>query len=235
MEREEEESFNALSLPEINERVLFYLPLPDLLSQCSSSQENRELCNSRRFWAEKLRREGLSLLEDGENIKEWTIIYKNSLLARDVADLEMERLPCYLSISAVQNINLLLVGSVSREKISPYYFSNRLWKTRNNINQETLELKGKQKKDWLAVYKGISRGDPYMVSLLKEPFRFRVSHLVEVPIPPGDEEYNPERPQDNYYKMVQIVLEELLSPSQTRELLYRLVYFNVDYSHKVVN
>nr|WIL04828.1 hypothetical protein Cduv_348 [Cedratvirus duvanny] len=234
-----EEETTPLALPEIKERVLLFLSLPDLLSQCSLNQSNRQICSSRGFWVEKFRQEGLSLLESGQSVQEWVAIYTNSLLARDVTDLYVEKLQeksCSFPLSAVQDINLLLIGDISREELSPYYFSNRLWKTKDYLYAEFADLtlsgaKNTETIKWLHVYRGIKDTAAYIVSLLPKSHRFLISHVKIIDIPPHDERYNPEDPGGNWYKEREIVLDVSLSPADLKKLVYRLVYFNVNLVH----
>nr|WIL04202.1 hypothetical protein Clen_272 [Cedratvirus lena] len=227
MEKEQEE-ITPLSIPEIKERVLAYLPLSDLLSQCSSSQENRHICSSRGFWAEKFRREGLSLLESGQSVQEWVAIYTNSLLARDVADLYLGRSWSF-QLSAVQDINLLLVGGISREELSPYYFSNRLWKTKEHLhNQIPLINNKRERRKWLEVFKGIKNKTSYTATVDVPSSRFLVSHMERIEITSDEEGYDFQDLNNNYYTENRYVLSVTLSLTDIKELLYRLVYFNVN-------
>jgi hypothetical protein len=225
----------VLDDPDIKEKVLLFLPLPDLLSQCSSSQENRTICASRYFWAEKFRREGLSLLEDGQSVQEWVAIYTNSLLARDMSKLYLSeyhlRSGRYWSfpLSAVQDINLLLVSGISREELSPYYFSNRLWQTKDYLHEQIPLLNNRrERRRWREVYDGIKNRSSYTASIDAPSSRFLVHHRERIEITPDEEGYDTEDLSNNYYIENRNVVDVTLSPDDLKELLYRLIYFNVD-------
>ncbi|QIN54442.1 hypothetical protein [Cedratvirus kamchatka] len=223
-----EEETTPLALPEIKERVLLFLSLPDLLSQCSLNQSNRQICSSRGFWAEKFRQEGLSLLENGQSVQEWVAIYTNSLLARDVVDLYLGRSWSF-QLSAVQDINLLLVGGISREELSPYYFSNRLWKTKEHLhNQIPLINNKRERRKWLEVFKGIKNKTSYTATVDVPSSRFLVSRMERIEITSDEEGYDFQDLNNNYYTENRYVLSVTLSLTDIKELLYRLVYFNVN-------
>ncbi|SPN79366.1 Hypothetical protein ZAZAV_289 [Cedratvirus Zaza IHUMI] len=225
----------VLDTQDIKERVLLFLPVPDLLSQCSSSQENRKICSSRHFWLEKFNREGLSLLEKGQSVQEWVAIYTNSLLARDVAQLYLSEYHLRLNkswsfpLSAVQDINLLLVGGITREELSPYYFSNRLWKTKDYLqDQIPLINNRRERRKWREVYDGIKNRASYTAAIDVPSSRFLVYHRQRIDIAPEEEGYDFDDLSSNYYVENRNVVDVTLSTPDLKELLYRLVYFNVD-------
>ncbi|SHO33331.1 Hypothetical protein BQ3484_263 [Cedratvirus A11] len=218
----------VLDTQDIKERVLLFLPVSDLLSQCSSSQENRKICSSRHFWLEKFNREGLSLLEKGQSVQEWVAIYTNSLLARDVSNLYLGRSWSF-PLSAVQDINLLLVGGITREELSPYYFSNRLWRTKDYLqDQIPLISNRRERRKWREVYDGIKNRASYTATLDVPSSRFLISHRQRIDITPDEEGYDFDDLSNNYYIENRNVVDVTLSTPDLKELLYRLVYFNVD-------
>lgn len=61
------------------QRLFLSLTNPDeLASSCYSSEYGREICSGREFWEEKFNREGLPLLEEGNDPQTWLEIYRKS-------------------------------------------------------------------------------------------------------------------------------------------------------------
>lgn len=216
---------------ELDEKILLLLPLPDLLSRCSVNQENRKLCSSDFFWSAKFRNEGLSLLEHGYNVQEWAAIYTNSLLARDVAELYAKRSYSF-PLTAVQDINLLLVDGINREELAPFYFSGRLSKTRDDLREQLPFLGSvQQRRRWRQVYDNIKSKNHHTAILDGVSSRFSLSQLQTITITPEEEGYDLEDLENNTFKELVTVLEVDLSPEDVKELFYRLIYFNVDLKH----
>lgn len=214
---------------ELDEKILLLLPLPDLLSRCSVDQENRKLCSSDFFWSAKFRNEGLSLLEHGQTVQEWAAIYTNSLLARDVAELYVKRSYSF-PLTAVQDINLLLVDGIRREELAPYYFSGRLSKTRDDL-REQLPFLGSARRRWNRIYDNIKSKNHHTVTLDGVSSRFSLSQLQTVTITSEEEGYDFEDLNNNIYRELVTVFEVDLYPEDMKELFYRLVYFNVSLRH----
>ncbi|SPN79553.1 F-box domain-containing protein [Brazilian cedratvirus IHUMI] len=216
---------------EVDEKILLLLPLPDLLSRCSVDQESRKFCSSDFFWSAKFRNEGLSLLEQGQTVQEWAAIYTNSLLARDVAELYANRSYSF-PLTAVQDINLLLVDGIKREQLAPFYFSGRLSKTRDDLREQLPFLGSvKQRRRWRQVYDNIKSKDHHTVILDGVSSRFSISQLQTITITSEEEGYDFEDLNNNTIRELVTVLEVDLSPEDVKELFYRLVYFNVDLKH----
>lgn len=107
-------SKNTQDLPEeLQEEVLFSLRQPrDLYRACSASSSQRRICSGLTFWKAKFAREGLPLLEEGNNLASWLDLYNRALQAAQLADEELVNLENLPNLSYLPGLE---------EVLQPYY------------------------------------------------------------------------------------------------------------------
>nr|WIL04713.1 F-box domain-containing protein [Cedratvirus duvanny] len=119
---------------ELQEKVLLSIRKPqDLYRACSTSRQSRGICSGSVFWRAKFTREGLPLLEQGENFTSWLGIYRKSMESAQVAD-EMinSKQEIVIPLEDLPDLSLLQVPGYERRL-------EQLWQdTKTGANQTTI-------------------------------------------------------------------------------------------------
>ncbi|SPN79324.1 F-box domain-containing protein [Cedratvirus Zaza IHUMI] len=102
---------------ELQERVLLSLKQPeDLYRACSTSRANFGICSGSVFWRAKFAREGLPLLEEGNNFATWLKIYAESVSSAEIADeLISSRDQLLISIKDIPDLSLLQIPGYEKQ------------------------------------------------------------------------------------------------------------------------
>lgn len=66
--------------------ILEKVPVEDLPAFCASNRQYRALCSDKYLWLDIFSKKGLPVLEEGRDFTSWVLIYRNSLLAKKKAD-----------------------------------------------------------------------------------------------------------------------------------------------------
>ncbi|SHO33151.1 F-box domain [Cedratvirus A11] len=107
---------------ELKEEILLGLQGTDLYSACYTSTEFESICFDPVFWKRKFAREGLHMMERGDNSEQWIDIY---LYSREVMekvrlDLKKRDLVLQLDLYHVPCPDVISVGCVDTDVVKDY-------------------------------------------------------------------------------------------------------------------
>ena len=72
-----------MNIQDIRQRILFELPIKELLSACSTDKLSRIICSSYNFWKDKFDQAGLIIINRRENVEAWILEYNFSKICKN--------------------------------------------------------------------------------------------------------------------------------------------------------
>ncbi|SPN79475.1 F-box domain-containing protein [Brazilian cedratvirus IHUMI] len=188
---------------ELQEEVLLSLREPrDLYQACSTSTDYRRICSGSSFWREKFAREGLPVLEEGENLSSWLKIYEKSTKDAQITDdIISSGESLEIALERLSDPFLLAIPGYEKELV-------RIW--------EGVQSRASQRKPQSNVQDRISSETNYYIYLLPVDYSYTIKVVRER-----------RRNLFGQERSVRTILYELESMSKEDAwfFVYRLVYF----------
>nr|WIL04932.1 F-box domain-containing protein [Cedratvirus duvanny] len=204
--------------------ILEKVPIEDLSSFCSTNKQYQNLCFDKHLWYRIFEREGLTLLEEGNDLPSWMAIYYNSLLSKEKADY---------------------VFSLYEEKRRPFLSMFKpipLYKIRH------VELLGEQEDASLlsslisvdTYREQIKKTRELTQALLNRNLPDVNFNKVYVSKPPKQRNFVISKRDDEFIFLVggelllEPEIERSISKEETKDILYRLSYYNLLELHESI-
>nr|WIL03922.1 DNA-directed RNA polymerase subunit [Cedratvirus plubellavi] len=198
--------------------VLEKLPVGDLPAFCASNKQYRRLCSDRHIWLDIFSRKGLPLLEEGVSFTSWIVVYRNSLLAKRKSDY-------IISFYEKTRTAWLFICN----PIPLYQIRHAELLGEENLELSTLideDIYGQQIRDTQSMEKKMQ-----MFNLPEENF-VQPKRIVGLflSLSKRGEEFVLQ--VENQPSVNKAVFEQKISKERTRDILYRLCYYNLFQPHQ---